>query len=672
MSIDSRAGQYGSVFGQWKLREYLGGGSGGKTGVFRLVRLHDGWEETCALKVVNILEEVGQESELTEAFRRDYQKHRRDLCRRAEQEVQLMYRLGSCPQVVNYLDYTFVDWQESNRYGCDMLIRMEFLSNLEEIRRRRGYEEKEVLRLGREIAMALIRCHQENILHRDIKPANIFVTYQGDYKLGDFGIARMLDDSRQAYTSTGTQAYAAPEQHRQESYDHRVDVYSLGLTLYELSNRHRLPFAETSYAGADEIQRRLAGEPLPPPSEASPALAAVIQKACAYDPKDRYQTVQELLDALKRIEVRREEKSEPVEEDDDYATLLAEPAGTGREKPVPGKGKPRGRIWPFLAVVLAVILLSGVWYFLFGPGNRDEIHSYSFHIEDCTWEEAFARAQEKGGHLVRIDSWQEWKYLQEEADAQGYQEVLFLLGGRRDADGREYRWVDRDGLLMDPVLNEENSWTEKIWLEGEPSFSYEGYQETYLCMKYQKAEERWAWNDIVNDELALSPGLTGRIGYIVEYSEEDREETAEVRYAYELSDVTWSEAMEAAKAAGGSLAHIRSQEELEKITADIESRGDQDKLFYLGGRRDLQGTDYFWVDENNRSTARIDAKDSWARNLWIPGEPSLTYKEFDETCLVLQYDKKRGQWGWNDVADDIFSTNPSRRGEIGYIVAFNQ
>ena len=679
MSIDSRVRQYGSVFGKWKIREYLGGGSGGKTGVFRLVRVHDGWEEVCALKVVNIIDEAGKELDLTEEFRQDYRKHRRDLCRKAEQEVQLMYRLGSCAQVVNYLDYTFSDWQEENRYGCDMLIRMEFLTSLEEVRRRRGYEEKEVLRIGRDIAAALVRCHQEDILHRDIKPANVFVTAQGDYKLGDFGIARILDDSHQAYTSTGTQVYAAPEQYRQETYDHRVDVYSLGLTLYELSNRNRLPFAETSYARDDEIQMRLLGKPLPPPDDASPALAAVILKACAFDPKERYQSAQELLDALNRIGVREaaEECPAQISETDPYATLLAKPDDANTARKRTKKRKPRRRVWPFgVAVLAAAVLLAG-WYFLFGPGNGDEIGEYDFCIEDCTWEEAFARAQEKGGQLVRIDSLREWKYLQKEADELGYRDVLFLLGGRRDVNGAgnlwmEYHWADEQNQLVDEALNGEDSWANKIWMEGEPSFSYNEYQEAFLSMQYREAENCWVWNDIVNNELEVAPGMSGRIGYIVEYPEGKPENTADHHYAYHLSDISWSAAMEAAKEEGGYLVNINSQEELDQILADLEELGYRDKRFYLGGRRDPQGSDFFWVNGDNQLVGEsISAAGYWAKDIWFAGEPSLTYEAFEETCVSLQYDEKTGCWGWNDVADDILQANSDRQGQIGYIVEFD-
>ena len=111
MSIESRIRSYESVFHDWKVKEYLGGGSGGQTGVYRIVRPHGSWEEVGALKVITIVEAKGKFQEQSESFQQDYLRHRQQLRTKAEQEVQLMYRLRDCAQVVNYQDYTFINWQ---------------------------------------------------------------------------------------------------------------------------------------------------------------------------------------------------------------------------------------------------------------------------------------------------------------------------------------------------------------------------------------------------------------------------------------------------------------------------------------------------------------------------------------------------------------------------------
>lgn len=320
MAIETRIIQRKIVFGDWEVKEFIGSGSGGKTAVFRIVRKHEDWEENAALKVVNILQEVGRKEELAEAYQKEYDEECMELCNQAKEEIRLMNRLRSNPHIVDYFDFLFVDYQEDNVFGTDLLIRMELLESLWEERKKKGeYEESEVIKIGRDICKGLSFCHNTGIIHRDIKPANIFVTTFGDYKLGDFGIARMVDAGQKASTKMGTRAYAAPEQfmYNKEKYDNRVDIYSLGLTLYELTNHNRLPFAASAYVRESEIQQRIMGKEFPAPETANPALAAVIKKACAFEAEDRYASVDELEEALMAAEVgvfsekTKEEKKTP-------------------------------------------------------------------------------------------------------------------------------------------------------------------------------------------------------------------------------------------------------------------------------------------------------------------------------------------------------------------------
>ena len=85
-------------------------------------------------------------------------------------------------------------------------------------------------------------CQCQNIIHRDIKPENIFVSRFGEFKLGDFGIARELERTMSGLSKKGTYSYMAPEMYKGEAYDSRVDIYSLGIVLYKLRNHNRLPF----------------------------------------------------------------------------------------------------------------------------------------------------------------------------------------------------------------------------------------------------------------------------------------------------------------------------------------------------------------------------------------------------------------------------------------------
>lgn len=302
MTIMSRSRQYGVVFDHWQMKEFLGSGSGGKSAVFKLSRADSAWG-TSALKIISLIEEEGNIDSISAYRRNEYEQAKRECKESAEQEVRLMDTVHGNTNIVDYLDHKFVEWSDETGFGCDMLIRMELLEDLRsKLRSAYQYSEPEIRKIGKDICTALVLCHKKGILHRDIKPENIFVNSDGNFKLGDFGVSRILSTAPTAVASTviGTPEYAAPEQFTGH-HDKRVDIYSLGLVLYELSNGNRLPFASTGYARPVDVVRRQTGEPLPPPCNASPTLARIILKACAYNKEERYQTAEAFLSALENL-----------------------------------------------------------------------------------------------------------------------------------------------------------------------------------------------------------------------------------------------------------------------------------------------------------------------------------------------------------------------------------
>ena len=299
MSIESRSSQYGSIFGQWHIEKLLGTGSGGKSAVYSIYRDNNGWREYSALKAVCIIEERGSREELSALRRDEYSTAVREQRAHADQEVRLMDQLRGKTNIVDYQDHVFHSWHDDTGFGVDLLIRMEKLTDLRSrLRKGEALSEQEIIRVGRDICQALVVCHSKNILHRDIKPENIFFNQDGDYKLGDFGISRILDSAQSmASTGIGTLPYLAPEQNSGR-YDERVDIYSLGLVLYELANFNRLPFADSGYIREVHVRRRLSGEPLPVPQGVSHDLAQIILTACAFRPEDRFQNARAMLTAL--------------------------------------------------------------------------------------------------------------------------------------------------------------------------------------------------------------------------------------------------------------------------------------------------------------------------------------------------------------------------------------
>ena len=174
-----------------------------------------------------------------------------------------------------------------------------------------GISGREAARIGAELCEALSYCHGRKILHRDIKPSNIFISADGDCKLGDFSVSKEFELSEHTLTSIGTPQFMAPELYKGMSgastFENAVktDLYSLGLVLYWLMNGCALPFLTGGKLAAyDEsrkaFDKRIGGENLPAPVMATGELRKVILKACAYEPDERYQSAEELANALSR------------------------------------------------------------------------------------------------------------------------------------------------------------------------------------------------------------------------------------------------------------------------------------------------------------------------------------------------------------------------------------
>lgn len=152
-----------------------------------------------------------------------------------------------------------------------------------------------------QIGSALNYAHRMGVIHRDVKPGNVLIDSQGDIYLSDFGLARMMEPSQKLTASgvgLGTPAYMSPEQGQGIKIDHRSDIYSLGIILYEMVTG-RVPFeAETPMA----VVLKHITDPLPLPRTINPNVSEqvelVILKALAKDPADRYQTAGEMVQAL--------------------------------------------------------------------------------------------------------------------------------------------------------------------------------------------------------------------------------------------------------------------------------------------------------------------------------------------------------------------------------------
>ena len=298
----------------WKIVKRLGGGAYGK--VYEIERNISGVQEKAALKIVSrpkddieietYYDEGYDKASIAASYEKEIQNY--------VQEYTLMKKLQGQTNIVSCDDFTVVPHE--NGIGGDVFIRMELLTSLQQILRQEMLSVQEIIKLGKDISTALILCERKNIVHRDIKPANIMVSEYGDYKLGDFGVSKIMDHTTYA-TAMRTPEYQAPEIVHMEKYGQTADIYSLGIMLYWLLNDRKMPFVDaekklTPGLKIDAMERRYRGEKLPAPMDGSDELKKIVLKACEYRSENRYASAQELYDALDEIESEKSHTQDEI------------------------------------------------------------------------------------------------------------------------------------------------------------------------------------------------------------------------------------------------------------------------------------------------------------------------------------------------------------------------
>ncbi len=249
-------------------------------------------------------------------------------------EIKLMASVKGYTNIVAIDDYRI--YQPEGEMVWLIFIRMELLTPLVNHIALHGTNEKEIIKLGIDLCTALDVCRQYNIVHRDIKPENIFVNNYGYFKLGDFGVARNLEKITNGLSRKGTPNYMAPEVYKSIMKEmdfasaSKVDIYSLGMVLYWLSNGSKLPFIplDKQLASPDDRKnafiRRINGEPLPPPQRVSRGLQQIILKACSYEADNRYNSAAEMRADLIKLQSGADDKPSSAVEPSSNAIESAE------------------------------------------------------------------------------------------------------------------------------------------------------------------------------------------------------------------------------------------------------------------------------------------------------------------------------------------------------------
>ena len=337
----------------WEIREIIGEGASGI--VYRAERRSDAGTQVCAIKKIPV---PGSREEMY-LLRREYKdpktvgKYLDGLLEEYLREITVMYELKDNENIVRIYDHEVI--RQEKGPGWILYVQMEYLMDFRTYSSLHTLEENDIIRLGMDICKALTGCEKKKIIHRDIKPENIFVTETGDFKLGDFGIAREIPGGTLSYSMKGSYRFMAPEIFNGIKYNQTVDIYSLGMVLYILTNRNRSPFVNVSeevvyYREEQEaLQRRMAGEKLPQPCNASPGLAGIIIRAADADPAKRYHCSQDFYNDLAQLQ-RGEEAGKAKER----------PADSGKKtknRPVSGKALCCSCLMVLLCCCAAVVML---------------------------------------------------------------------------------------------------------------------------------------------------------------------------------------------------------------------------------------------------------------------------------------------------------------------------
>ena len=305
--------KYEPLWGSWKVERQLGEGSYGK--VYEVSRSEFGIVYTSAVKIISIPQQRSDINVLIAegmdegSIRGFYRWVVQDILK----EIDLMQKMKGTSNIVCIEDHSVIEMEDE--IGFDILIRMELLESLTNVMMSRRFSEDEVVNMSIDLCKALELCASYKLIHRDVKPDNIFVSSHGNYKLGDFGIARQIERTAAELSRKGSYTYMAPEVYNGQPYNASVDLYSLGIVMYRLLNQHRAPFMPENLHNItpeDKEQaniRRMAGEEISLIKNVKPELSDIVLKACAFDRNKRYSSPSEMKEALLRMRVSAADES---------------------------------------------------------------------------------------------------------------------------------------------------------------------------------------------------------------------------------------------------------------------------------------------------------------------------------------------------------------------------
>ena len=269
---------------------------------------------------------------------------------------------------------------------------------------------REAMNFSMQICRALEHAHSKHVVHRDIKPQNIVLTQSGKIKVADFGIARAANNTTTVNSGSyavGSAHYLSPEQARGGYTDHRSDIYSLGVVMYEMFTG-KLPFDAEESIG---VVMKHINEDAPLPSEIDPeiplGIEAIIMRAMCKEQRLRYENATQILEDL--VSVYQNPSIDITQlnayiEDDDQNPPKRTPARRNHSSRTPKNKKrdaKKGLLVAAISFFAVLIVLIGVamWVLLFGTGHEVEIPT----LIGMTYEEASLAAEEASKGDIEFD-----------------------------------------------------------------------------------------------------------------------------------------------------------------------------------------------------------------------------------------------------------------------------
>ncbi len=278
--------------------------------------------------------------------------------------------------------------------GPQMFIVMEYVQGQTLQERRASLTLRQAVDIGIQVADGLAAAHEKGIVHRDIKPENVMLRKDGIAQIMDFGLARVQSSRATRLTkegsTVGTAGYMSPEQVQGQDTDHRSDIFSLGVLLYEMFTG-RMPFRGVHETAI--LYEVVNVDPAPPSSmktDLDPEIDRIILECLQMDPDERYNAVKDVAKDLKRFkrESSRERTSRVTAVNRSAIRSVSKsggvPAGSGEAgvgDPGSGDGPRRGFLWPAIAIVSLVV--AGVLGFmaLRGGGSTPEVTKFVFLLK---------------------------------------------------------------------------------------------------------------------------------------------------------------------------------------------------------------------------------------------------------------------------------------------------